>query len=599
MPRTRRSLALGAVVAGAVAVASIPVAAGSLGGTNKQLARPNAATCPAVVATSSVARGQRGIGWTVVRGNTPEPFRVKVLDVLPDGINAGIDMIVVKVADVDGSNIIKNAGGIWAGISGSPVYIGIRLLGSVSYSLTGAPSRIAGVTPAADMVPLLKYPAAAANATSRNQIRLPALTAQRVARVSHRSIAQSSVMNRAPIVLSVSGLDAKARAQLQARLGLTGDGVVVVPGTRGSAGAKTLTRPVAGGNFAGLMSYGDVTSGAIGTTTYVCGSQALAFGHPLLFNGAEALGASGADAIAVVHDPVFGSFKLANIGKPMGTVDQDRLTGLRADLTQFPTLIPVIADVDAPELDRVRTGRTDVAGSEFVPGIAPSHMFADMLTTFDSLGPGTASAYFQVTGRRANGQSFTLNRSNEYLDTSSIVGSAPEELYEDLSILFANGFEPITFTRVHIKTKVFTDITSLSLQKVLVSKNGSAFKAVTSLDVNRGDHLVVRGTLASTNGSTVTRDVRMVIPANANRGAADLFVGGGAAIFRTCFFDPSSCGNNFNQLLNTLQSEPQNNDLAATLSRSDSQGNQVQIVQSATHLNAVANGSTDISVTIH
>ncbi len=599
MHRTRRSLALGAVVAGALAITSIPAAAESLGGATSQLAQPNVTTCPQVVPVTSVARGQRGTGWTVVHGNTPQPFRVKVLDVLPDGINAGVDLIVVKVADVDGSSMIKNAGGIWAGISGSPVYLGNRLLGSVSYSLTGAPSRIAGITPAADMVPLLKFPSASANANGRDQIRLPALTAQRIAHVAHRSVTQSSVMNCAPIVLTVSGLNAKARAQLQSRLGLQGSGYVMVPGTSGAAGGKHLTRPVAGGNFAGLMSYGDVTFGAIGTTTYVCGNQALAFGHPLLFNGNEALGASDADALTIVHDPVFGSFKLANIGKPLGTVDQDRLTGLRADLTHAPTLIPVIAAVNAPELNRSRTGRTDIAGSEFVSGIAPSHLFADMLTTFDSEGPGSASITFVVTGHRANGQTFTLTRSNRYLDTISIVGSAPEELYEDLSILFANGYEPITFTNVSIKTTVTTDVTSLSLKKVVVSKNGGLFKAVSSLTVNRGDHLVIRGTLTSSGGSTITRDVPLTIPANAPRGAADLFVGGGADIFRTCFFDPSTCGNSFNQVLNALQTAPRNDDLAAILSTFDNQGNPVQIDQSATHLSAVATGSTDISVTIH
>jgi hypothetical protein len=597
MKRTRGSLALGAIVAGAVAITSIPAAAASHGATG-QLVAPNATTCPQVVPEASVARGQRGMGWTVAHGNTPSPFRIKVLDILPDGINAGVDLIVVKVADVEGSDMIQNAGGIWAGISGSPVYLGNRLLGSVSYSLTGAPSRIAGVTPAAAMVPLLKYPSGSANTSSRDQIRLPAATAQRVAQVTHRSVEQSSVMNRAPIVLTVSGLTGAARQQLQSRLGLKGSGYVMVPGTRGSAKATTLTRPTAGGNFAGLMSYGDVTFGAIGTTTYVCGNQALAFGHPLLFNGAEALGASDASALTIVHDPVFGSFKLANIGNPMGTLDQDRLTGIRANLTRFPKLIPVIADVDAPELNRVRTGETDVAGSDFVAGIAPSHMFADMLTTFDSLGPGSASTYFQVKGKRANGQPFTLNRSNLYLDTLSIVGSAPEELYEDLSILFGNGYEPITFTSVSIKTKVTTDVTNLSLTSVAVSKNGGPFRSVSSLTVNRGDHLVIHGTLASSKGGTVTRAVSLTIPSNAPHGPADLFVGGGASITRTCFFDPKSCGGSFNQVLNTLESSPRNNDLATVLSTFDSVGNPVQLNQAATHLNWVATGSADISVTI-
>jgi hypothetical protein len=599
MNRTRRSLALGAMLAGAVAISSVPAAAASFGGVSGELAQPSAATCPAAVPTHSVTRGQRGIGWTVVHGTTPQPFRAKVLDVLPDGINAGVDLIVVKVADVEGSDIIANAGGIWAGISGSPVYLGDRLLGSVSYSLTGAPNRIAGVTPAADMLPLLKLPGASARAADGDQIRLPARTAERVARATHRSMAESSLMNRAPVVLSVSGLNAAAREQLQSRLGLKGSGYVMVPGASSSGQGKRLTRPVAGGNFAGLISYGDVTLGAIGTTTYVCGNSALAFGHPLLFNGSVALGANGANALTVVHDPVFGSFKLANIGKLLGTIDQDRLTGIRADLTHGPALIPVVATTRAPELTRSRTGQTDVAGSEFVPGLAPSHMFADMLTTFDGLGPGSASVSFVVTGNRQNGQAFTLERRNRYLDNISIVSSAPEELYEDLSALFDNGFEQITFTGVTITSTVTTDVTKLTLKKVLISRNGGAFKAVAQLSVNRGDHLVIRGTLSSTSGGTVTRDVSLTIPSNAPRGGADLLVAGGADTFRSCFFDPASCGANFNQLVRTLGSAPQNNDLAAILSTFDNEGNAVQISQATRHLSSVAIGSQDIGVTIN
>src|SRR3954454_13551624 len=100
----------------------------------------------------------RGIGWTGAHGSTPQPFRVKVLGVLPDGINNGVDLIVAKVADVEGSDMISNVGGIWAGISGSPVYVGDKLLGSVSYGLGGI-NRIAGITPAADVLRILNYPA--------------------------------------------------------------------------------------------------------------------------------------------------------------------------------------------------------------------------------------------------------------------------------------------------------------------------------------------------------------------------------------------------------------------------------------------------------
>src|SRR6185295_16747770 len=128
-------------------------AAGSGSGQSRAAASTAAALtppgdCPTVKPLSSVAEGQRGIGWTVQHGTTREPFRVKILGVLPNGIIAGRDLIIVKISDVAGKDMIEKAGGIWAGMSGSPVYVNGQLLGSISYGFTAAPSRIGGVTPA-------------------------------------------------------------------------------------------------------------------------------------------------------------------------------------------------------------------------------------------------------------------------------------------------------------------------------------------------------------------------------------------------------------------------------------------------------------------
>lgn len=64
----------------------------------------------------------------------------------------GVDMVMARLA----SSEIERVGGIWAGMSGSPVYaVDGRLIGAVSYGLTGGNSPVAGITPAADMQTLL------------------------------------------------------------------------------------------------------------------------------------------------------------------------------------------------------------------------------------------------------------------------------------------------------------------------------------------------------------------------------------------------------------------------------------------------------------
>ena len=91
-------------------------------------------------------------------GTTAESFDVEVLGVLENGIAPGRDMIIVDTS----SPAIDAAGGIWAGISGSPVYIGGQFAGTVSYGLTFGPSSIAGLTPAEDVAALVDLPATAA-----------------------------------------------------------------------------------------------------------------------------------------------------------------------------------------------------------------------------------------------------------------------------------------------------------------------------------------------------------------------------------------------------------------------------------------------------
>ena len=93
--------------------------------------------CPTIKETSDLSAGMTGTGWTVSQGTTPEEFDVTVLGVLPDAIAPGRDMIIVETS----SPAIDAVGGIWFGMSGSPVYVGGELIGAVAFGLTFGPRR--------------------------------------------------------------------------------------------------------------------------------------------------------------------------------------------------------------------------------------------------------------------------------------------------------------------------------------------------------------------------------------------------------------------------------------------------------------------------
>ena len=139
-------------------------------------------------------------------------------------------------------------------------------------------------------------------------------------------------MRQLPLPFTVSGLLPARLPQVSRRLGL-GQAMSGSPG--GTAAASIPV--VAGGNMAASLSYGTVTSSALGTATLVCGSQVVGFGHPFDFTGPTNLTLHGASTVLIQDDSTGSGFNVANLGAPVGTVDNDRLAGIHAVTGPPPT----------------------------------------------------------------------------------------------------------------------------------------------------------------------------------------------------------------------------------------------------------------------
>jgi SpoIVB peptidase S55 len=88
--------------------------------------------CPPAFPVAELTPGMVGSGLTVERGTVADPFTATVLGVVDEAIAPGVDLIVVEVD----SPAIQRAGGVWLGMSGSPVYAEDgRLIGAVAYLL--------------------------------------------------------------------------------------------------------------------------------------------------------------------------------------------------------------------------------------------------------------------------------------------------------------------------------------------------------------------------------------------------------------------------------------------------------------------------------
>src|SRR4249920_2427236 len=103
---------------------------------------------PDVFPVQEVRAGMTGVGKTVYAGDTLEEFQVHILGVVSNVTGPNRDLILAKL---EGGPLANT--GVIQGMSGSPVYIGGRLVGAVSYAIGSFPKEpIAGITPIAEMI---------------------------------------------------------------------------------------------------------------------------------------------------------------------------------------------------------------------------------------------------------------------------------------------------------------------------------------------------------------------------------------------------------------------------------------------------------------
>src|SRR4029453_8328538 len=91
--------------------------------------------------------GMKGTARTVFSGTETQEFGVEVLGVLPGFPGPRQSAIIARLS---GSNVDKT--GVFAGMSGSPVYIDGKLVGAIAYSFPFSREPIAGITPIKQMI---------------------------------------------------------------------------------------------------------------------------------------------------------------------------------------------------------------------------------------------------------------------------------------------------------------------------------------------------------------------------------------------------------------------------------------------------------------
>lgn len=560
--RRRRTAFLTA--AAALATATTTLLAGPA-----QSAPPTAtfADCPDAYPVADLAANQPVTGLTVSAGNTPDTFTGEVLGVLKNGIAAGLDMIMVRLSSPE----IDRVGGIWAGMSGSPVYSDDgRIIGAVSYGLAVGPSPVAGVTPAGDMQALVGGGPAAALRGTRH-VQLTKAVQQRIVTDGLATNAEASQgLARLRLPLGVSGMVNTAR--LNEAASLIGNSDMLVYRAGAAPVAPTSDPDIfPGSNLAASMSYGDFSAVGTGTTTMVCNGQVIGFGHPFNWTGDSTLTLHGADAVYIQEDPTVAGFKVANPTGPLGTINGDHLAGISGlvgptpDTTQLHSAVTLTGGGS-------RIGDTYVSVPAFLPDATALAELANQDRVFDRVGPGSSLVHFTVDGETSGGEPFTLVRTNRFASPDDISISSIFEAADDVARVVRNNFTDVTISQVRISAQLNPVDRAFHVGQVELKK-GDHFVRLTHSSVvsaRAGSTLRLRVTLNSVRneiGSKVVL-VSVKVPSGRVGSFGSLNIGqafGGRSADRFVIDATSQAANSFDGLINRLSNAPRNDELLAEI----------------------------------
>lgn len=488
---------------------------------------------------AEIRPGMRGVGRTVIRGTRVEEFPFEVLGTT-DGPSGRLVLFRAY------GPVIEQAGGVAAGMSGSPMYIRGRLAGALSYSYVFAgPDKNLGLfTPIERMLEILEPGERSEGrpglARLDRPLRLGARSVDRIlvvrdAASGRAASARTGIPAFAPVVtpLVVSGLGERAFRLLRAAL----RSLPVIP-VQGYGGIGRFPEtPLVPGSAVGVaLARGDVNFVTFGTLTYRRGRQFLAFGHQMLGSGESAYLLT----TAYIHTVVRGlemSFKEGDLGSLVGTVTQDRAAGIAGELGRLPRVFNVVVRVGDQDGGRsVKLGTHLVRRRDLAQVFIPTVVLSAIERAWDASGGGTAEV--RITAR-AQGLPRLLERTNRVYSARDVAAAAVLDVVEAVRILFHNEFAPLE--PVDLSVEVVLTRRPLIASVVEVQAE--------SRTVPQGGKLRVRVRLRPFQDEERTRVVEIQVPENFPRGPA-LLVAGSAGSSRETV-DPTSL------LLSRTAGEPQ------------------------------------------
>lgn len=475
--------------------------------------------------------GMKGTARTVFSGTEAEEFGVEVLGVLPGFPGAHQSAIIARLI---GSNVEKT--GVFAGMSGSPVYIDGKIVGAIAFSFPFSKEPIAGITPIKQMIDLFdkgserKSPPKEARAVSFSELAAtdwkPSLPKPAVSGVSLMApvsagspllplLGQQMLPIATPLVFN--GISQESLAMFAPQL--IANGLLPVSGAGGSAPITPLAEVTdktlpSGSSISVQLVRGDYSLAAAGTVTLRDGNRIYAFGHPFLSLGSSDMPMTETSVVTVIPN-VNNSFKLSVPGQMVGSISQDRASGIFGLLGQAPKMIPVKIKLHTSR-DREEIYSYEIANDSFLtPLLLNITVFNTITSSERALGDSTIAIKGQI---KVKGQE-TIEVDRRFSASNAAIAAAGS-VAAPVSSLLGSGFDDVQLDGVTLDISSTDTKYAGTLERVAVDRT----------EVGRGDKIEVQAYVRTESGRQFVQRIPVQIPEDAALGQLLVFVGDGGAL---------------------------------------------------------------------
>jgi hypothetical protein len=487
---------------------------------------------PRLFALEDLRPGMRGVARTVFSGTETEEFAVEILGVLPGFPGPRQSAIIARLS---GSNVEKT--GVFAGMSGSPVYIDGRLVGAIAFSFPFSKEPIAGITPIKQMIDIFEkgkvdetHKPRAPRLVSFAQLAAtewkPTLPKQAVtatsliAPVSAGSplvalMGQQMTPIATPVVFS--GISQESLSLFAPQL--MANGLLPVSGAGGSAaitslGAATEKTLTPGTSLSVQLVRGDYSIAASGTVTFRDGDRIYAFGHPFLSLGAADMPMTETSVVTVIAN-VNNSFKLSVPGQMMGAISQDRAAGVFGSLGRAPKMIPVKINLHTSR-DRTETYSYEVANDSFLtPLLLNITVFNTITSSERALGESTITIKGEI---KINGQE-NVQLDRRFSSSNSAIMAAGS-VATPIGSLLSSGFDDVQIDGVTLDISSSDTKYAGTLERIALDRT----------EVRRGEKVEIQAYVRTEAGKQFVQRIPVQIPEDATPGQLLVFVGDGSAL---------------------------------------------------------------------